>query len=173
MAKKGQIKFGETFGIIIIVFILLMSGLTWYNKISQKEIYELKEKDQFDKAFETFNYILNLNLVHSSQRGIIDDEFDYHSLLVFANYSKTESGKKLLNTQLGTGVIMIDIYNYTHIQNNDLTRPETIILYNNSKYNQTRNKIKRFENFRTVVPITNTQENRVDLGILKIQIPFK
>ena len=172
MEKKAQIKFGETFGVIIIVFILLMSGLTWYNKISQKEIYELKEKDQFDKSFEIFNYILNLNLIHSSQRGIIDDEFDYHSLIVFSNYSNTTSGKELLQKQLGTSLITIEIYNYTEIQG-DMVNHKLIILYNNSEYITKFNRIKRFENFRTLVPVINSGENRVDLGILKIQIPFK
>ncbi len=171
MNLKAQIKFGETFGVMIIVFILLIVGVVWYNNINTKSIIEIQTQDKYDRAFEKFDYIKNLDLIHVSQRGIIDEEIDYNSLKVLEKYSKTKDGDEYLSNHLGKCTITINIYNYSTIYEGNLSNPsETIILYN-STYPQT-TTIKENIILTTLLPITNQQENRNDIGVLKVIVPI-
>jgi hypothetical protein len=86
--KKSQVKFGETIGIIIIVYIIVVLGFVWYNNTNTKSINEMFENDQRDRAFERYHFVMNLDLLHKSQRGFVDSEFDLNSLRAFSNFSK-------------------------------------------------------------------------------------
>ena len=167
MNKKSQIKFGESIGIIFIVYIILMVGLIWYNGINNKDLKDLQENDKRDRAFEKYEYIVNLDLLHKSQRGSVDEEFNSISLKVFLNFSETEIGKKYLEKRLGESTIIIHVYNQSSFNNiNETNMQETIVLYNKTPAN--RKEIIKKDNFRTLIPIQDpiTKQNNVGLLIL-------
>lgn len=173
MQKKSQIKFGESIGVIVIVYIVLMSSLMWYNNISKTDINNLYLDDQKERAFEKYTYINNLDLLHISQRGITDNEFDKNSLIAFSSYTKITgnlSGKEHIRKQLGESVVTIKIYNYTSIKN--FTPYLNLTLYNNTPkdYNS-----KTYEkvSYKTLVSVTSTNEKRTDIGLLEIYVFIK
>ena len=93
-SKSAQVKFGETIGVIFIVYLVIVVGFIWYNNSNSKAITEMIEKQDKQGAFERYDYILKLNLIHKSELGYIDKEFDKTSLDAMANYSQSVTGKE-------------------------------------------------------------------------------
>ena len=179
LSNKAQIKFGETIGVIIIVYIVIMSGLIWYNKINTGDLNDIKNKDNLEKSFEKYYYLNNLNLIHVSQRGYIDEEFDLISLITLSNFSKTKQGKEYLRKQLGNALITLKIYNFSmDNQINSTNYEQLIILYNNTPIikNNLGNKISKIistDNYRTLIPIidqryTKKRKIKTKMGYLQI-----
>lgn len=158
--KTGQVKFGETIGIIIIVYIILVVGFVWYNNINSKDIQKQLETNQKNKAFEKYNYILKLSLLHKSKLGYIDQEIDKISLETMSQYTQNEKGKEYFRKRLGTSTIQIELFDY-----------EQNSIQNITIYNNTPNNNKKFEtiNFKTLMPIYDGIENINYIGIIKIQ----
>lgn len=164
MKKNAQIKFGETIGVIIIVYMILMVGLIWYNNYNSKDLAEIREKDLQDRAFEKFDYLNKLSLIHVSQRGIIDNEFDLFSLIAFSNVTQNKTQREFYSKQLGEATIIIKIYNSS---NTNLSRNETQILLYNLTPNENKNIIKQ-ENYISLIPVYDAKDNTVKLGLLKL-----
>jgi len=165
MRKKAQVKFGESFGIIIIVFFIIMAGMIWYNKINTNSIKKINDEDQFNKAFEKYYYLKELDLIHSSQRGMVDKQFDLNSLLVFSNYSKTPIGGEYVRKRLDYSSVIFYVYNTN--EDLKLNSPNlNIILYNNTPTNIER--IKEPVIFITYFPVEN-DENKILIGKLEIK----
>lgn len=154
---KGQIKFGETFGIIIIVYIILMVGLIWYNNVNSNNLKEMNDENKMDMAFEKYHYIVNSNLLHLSEQGDIDEEFDITSLRVFEGYSKNDVSKEIVRKQLGYSLVQVELLDmgYNPIEN--------ITIYNN-----TLKDYSNIENFRTLIPISDNK--KVHVGILTVSV---
>ncbi len=165
MKKKGQVKFGESIGIIIIVFFVIMSSLIWYDKINSNSLNEISQDDQFNRAFEKYYYLKELDLIHVSQRGIVDKKLDLNALLVFSNYSKTPIGKEYLLTRLGYSTIQIFIYNSSGLGENSPYL--NITLYNNTP-KKNRRKIREPIIFITYFPVTNN-DKKTEFGKLKVK----
>ena len=161
--KKAQIKFGETFAILIIVYIILVSGLMWYNSINSNDIRELYENDRKNQAFEKYYFIINLDLLHVSQRGFIDEEFDINSIRVFEGYLKSELGREYLRERLGDAIITIKIYNNTNLSNSK----EEILLYN-----QTPGNILGQETFRSLIPVRDESAKKNYIGLVEVKVPI-
>ncbi len=164
--SKSQVKFGETFGIIIIVYILVVAGFSWYNKENSKDIAEILQNEKIEKAYEIYHYIVNLDLLHVSERGIVDDELDLHSLYAFSNFSK-DKGKEFLRRQLAESTVNISLYNYSTVQDESFIPYDIITLYDNQIDSAL--TIDR-EVFRTLVPVVNHLEGSVDLGVIEITV---
>lgn len=164
MKKKAQIKFGETIGVIIIVYMILMVGLIWYNNYNTKSLNELRENDLKDRAFEKFNYIKNLNLIHLSEQGIIDTKFDKASLMAMANMSQNKTGKEYFSRQLGEATIIVEIYNSSNL---NLTNYEEVILLYNSTPNANKTIINQ-ETYKTLLPVFDPEDKSVKIGYMKL-----
>ncbi|MCA9495907.1 MAG: hypothetical protein KC589_03110 [Nanoarchaeota archaeon] len=169
MNKKAQVKFGETIGVIIIVYIIVMTGLMWYNNINSKDINKLKYNNQQELAFEKYYYIANLDLIHLSQKGIIDKEYDINALYTMYNFSISKKGREFLRNQLGESIITLELY-----RNNELetkTPYEIITLYNNTPKTQINGievkEIKERIPFKTLIPVRDN-EGKTIIGILNI-----
>ena len=160
MRKKAQIKFGESIGVIIIVYFVIFTGLIWYNNINTKNLNELYEKDQKNRAFEKYYFLINSNLIHVSQRGYVDKEFDIYSLKALEEFNKNPKNKDYLDSYLGNSKVEITIYE------KELQNPQTLIIYDNSPTNT--NLRINSEIFRTLIPIKDTVNGPVYLGILEL-----
>ena len=170
MFKKSQIKFGETIAILIIVYVVLMSGLMWYNKSSTAEITKMGEETQNEKAFEKYSYIENLNLLHVSQRGIIDNEYDKNSLIAFANYTKNMTNFQYIRNNLEESTVTIKLYNYTNLDTFESYL--NITLYNNTPKDITSTFYDQ-PIYRTLVSVVDINEKRTDIGLLEIKVYIK
>ncbi len=157
-SRSGQIKFGETIGVIFIVYLVIVIGFVWYNSYNSKVIAEQLEKQQSEKAFEKYDYILKLNLLHKSELGYIDQEFDKTSIDSMANYTKIPLGYEHFRRKLGTS--KVDFYLYD-INMNSISN---ITVYNNTPVNKTFKQTS----YRTLVPVYDGIEKTSYLGILEI-----
>ena len=168
MRKKSQIKFGETFGVIIIVYVIILVGLIWYNSINNTQIKRIYEKNLENEAFEKYQYIINFNLIHRSERGDVDELFDYASLKTMANFSRTKIGKEYLSRRLSLATIKLDIYNRSAFNGiNQTNMEEEIILYNNTpKKNQ---DILETPIYKTLIPIHDDLTGKNKIGALYIK----
>lgn len=155
--KKAQIKFGETFGIIILVYILIVAGMIWYNKVASNNIAEIQEKDNRDKAFEKYYYVINSDMLHKSQLGVTDEEFDLSSLKIFYEYSRSDENKEHIRKQIGESTILVEIVD------KDFNGIENLTLYN-----KTPTEIKTKESFKTLIPIEDPIEDVTYIGKLTV-----
>jgi len=157
MNKKGQVKFGETIGIIFIVYIVLVMGFVWYNNSNSKDIQKQIEEDRMNQAFEKYNYVVKLNLIHRSELGYIDEEFDLSSIKAMGLYSATGEGKEYFRERLSNSLVTIRLYDL------DKRSIENVTLYN-----QTPDKKHHAQNFRTIVPVIDGVSKNKYMGILEV-----
>jgi hypothetical protein len=157
-SRSAQVKFGETIGVIFIVYLVIVVGFVWYNNSNSKAIEEQMQKQQNEQAFEKYDYILKLNLLHKSELGYIDQEFDKTSIDSMANYTETVEGKEFFRQKLGLS--RVDFYLYDI----DMISISNITVYNNTpvgqKFMQT--------SYRTLVPVYDGIEKTAYLGVLEI-----
>lgn len=169
MKKKSQIKFGETIGILIIVYLVLVAGFMWYNKVNANNINDIYQKDKRAQAFEKYYFIVNLDMLHVSQRGFIDEEFDLNGLRSLNRYSKTDEGGEYLRKRLGEATITVEIFNHTNLRNSS----ETIILYNVSYDSNVANELLGVESFKTIIPIVDKTNSKHHIGLLEVKVPTR
>lgn len=165
MRKKAQIKFGESIGVIIIVYIIIMVGMIWFNSINNSDIQQTRNDDLKNKAFEKYFYVINLDLIHQSQEGDVKEEFNLNSLIAFTNYSKTQIGKKYLKKRLGEATITLDVYSREELLNGNIPSKKLVL------YNVTPAKNKDITNtdlFRSLIPVHDEINKTNEIGILKI-----
>ena len=169
--KKAQIKFGETFGVIIVVYIVLVFGISWYSGVFANQISKLDKKNNEELSYEKFSFIKNLNLLHKSNRGVISSNFDYINLQTFENFSK-EQGERFLFETFGYGFIEVEILNEEEFFSDNgkkVSSIKNITLYNKTK-DGTKNKLKTVHTFKTLIPIEN--ETKTYPGILKVKFNY-
>jgi len=166
LKKKAQVKFGESIGIIIIVFFILMSGLIWYDKINKSSLEDISKEDQQFRAFEKYHFLRQLDLIHVSQRGIVDKKFDLNSLILFSEFVKTSTGKEYAFSKFKKSTIQIGIYN-NFDELNDNNPSTKILLYNNTPNEN--DKILENTIFRTYFPILNSSSKKVLIGLVEIE----
>jgi len=154
--KNAQIKFGETFGVIILVYIIVMVGMIWYNNINTKDIAQMNEKNQRDRAFEKYYYVINSDMLHVSEQGDVDPEFSLTSFRVFSNYTKNE-GKEHIRQQLGESIIVLEIVDKDFVSQENLT-----------VYNNTPKDFKNRESFKTLIPVMDKINKKTSIGILTV-----
>ena len=158
-SRKAQVKFGETIGIIFIVYIVLVVGFVWYNSYSSKYIEEQNEKANLDRAFEKFNYLLKLNLIHKSELGDLSQEIDRTGLIAMSNYSSSGEGREFFRQHLGTSLVTFYLYDI------EMNLVESIVVYNNSIDSSREFNIKPF---RTVLPVFDGINDTVYVGIIQV-----
>ena len=125
MKKKAQVKFGETIGIIIIVYVVLMLGLLWYNDVNSDSLDELYTKDQKSRGFEKYYYITNNHMLREAQQGYIDEEFNLESIYAMSIFSQSKNGSDYLDKFLGYSSVSIKYYDI------NLENPRVIGIYSN------------------------------------------
>lgn len=162
MNKKSQIKFGETFAIIILVYIILVIGMVWYNNINTNSIKEMQENDLRDRSFEKYFYIVNSELLHVTSQGDVDEEFDLTSLEIFSNYSK--SNREFIRKQLGEATVIVELYD------KDFESIKNITLYDLRYENSNNKNRKNEERFKTLIPVKDTIKKETNIGILNVII---
>lgn len=156
--KKGQIKFGETIGVIFIVYIIVVMGFIWYNKTNSDDLAERMEKDRKDQAFEKYNYIVKLNLIHRSELTYIDEEFDLASLKTMEMYSKSTDGKRYFEDKLKNSRVTVKLYD---LEKNPID--------NITLYNRTPTKKYNVERYKTIIPVNDGVNNTKYLGIIEVE----
>ena len=165
MDRKSQVKFGETFGIIIIVYFVIIAGFSWYNKENNKSINEMLANDKFERAFEIYYFVVNMDLIHVTERGVVDDELDINGLRAFEKFAAKPENKEYLRKQLAESSVKMSIFTSETIHEGDFNVDETLILYNN-----TPEIVGDVEIFRTLLPVINDREDRVDMGLLEVVV---
>lgn len=155
--RKAQIKFGESFAIIILVYVIIVAGMVWYNNNNEKKIYEMQQRDKMERAFEKYYYIINSDILHKSEQGDIDEEFDLISLRIFSNYTKNEINKDYIRRQIGECTIIVE-----------LVDKEFNSLENITLYNSTQTKFTNIESFKTLIPIYDITSKKTNMGKLTV-----
>jgi len=158
-SRFAQVKFGETIGIIFIVYIVLVVGFVWYNNYNSKYIDEQIEKQTKDRAFEKFNYLMKLNLIHKSELGYLNQEFDRTSLIAMSNYSNSGDGKEFFRQHLGDSLVVFYLYDI------EMNSVENITVYNNTVDLSREFKVN---NYLTVLPIYDGINKTSYIGIVII-----
>ena len=74
-SKKSQLKFGEMFAIIFIVWLVLVIGAVWYTNYNKKEIVKINEESSKNLAFERYSFIRNIPYLRVSQLGEVEYTF--------------------------------------------------------------------------------------------------
>ena len=169
--SKSQVKFGEIIGVIIIVYILILFGSTWYTNSANNSLQELATQNQISLAVERFHYVSNLDKLHFSANSDVRTEFDLFSLKTFKNLSLEDPEyQEFLRSNLGSSVITVEIYNmtiFTSSNGESVTPYERIVLYNLTPENTIRYNVESFNTFIVVHnPVTRTN----DLGILNVRV---
>lgn len=181
-SKAGQVKFGETIGIIFIVYILIMVGFTWYNSITQDDFAELQEDVDREAVFDKYNFIVQSIFLRKSQGTDTENVMDYRSFMAFYNYSQTEDGKRFLRSRLGEG--MISIYFYEINEQSQLVGvdldgengfnkvEDTLVIYNYTRDDGSR--LRKQENVLTTFPVdfSYRKEKLTRVGVLSLQSYF-
>lgn len=160
--KQAQIKFGESIGIIFIVFIILFAGLLWYNKVNSSQLNSIYLKNQINNAFGKYYYIITLPLIHTSENGIVESYFNSYSLKIFANYSNSTIGRNYLFKDLGYAVITVKIYNKSGLK--IINSYLNLTLYNRTP----KGPLLEIIPFNTIIPIEN-QNQEIQIGYLNIK----
>ncbi len=175
--KKAQVKFGETIGILFIVYLILMVGLTWYNSINEDDIKELIEEQNEVKANQMYEFVLNSNFIRKSQGSESENLMDMYSLQAFYDYSQSLEGEDFLRKRLGEGIIKIYFYQLDHTNDDDLiiydldtTNPpgkqdDAIILYNFTRIGE---EPKNFNIIRSTYPVEETLSGEIFIGVLEV-----
>ncbi len=180
MNTKAQIKFGETIGILFIVYLVLMFGIMWYNDKNSDDIDELYVKDAQDRALEKYYFILYSDLLKSSQQGFQKNTFDMVSLIAFSNYSKSSQGFSFLQNRLGEGVITLKVYDSSQKIYEDVDAQSStldfqeLVLYNNSPVFRENSQLLRKQVFTSLIPVTDQREgkDKTNVGVLRVEVPF-
>ncbi len=128
-SRRAQVKFGETIGIVFIVYIVFVMGLSWYNSSNDKDFQEMFENDQREQSFEKYYFIVNHPFLHDSKRGIVQTTFDTVSLEAFEGYKETAVGENYLRDRLGDAEIVLEIYTRDYFE--DL---ENVVFVGNPDY---------------------------------------
>lgn len=163
MRRKAQVKFGETIGIIIIVYIVIVLGFVWYNGVNAKQISKIYEEDQRNRAFERYHYIMNLDLIHVAQRGYVDVEFDINGLRAFSNFTSGDS-REFARSKLGDSLVNLKIYelNYTGDDVMFLSY-ENLTLYNSTPDYEYDKEI-----FTSLLPVVDSSKKKTFVGVLEV-----
>ncbi len=181
-SKAGQVKFGETIGIIFIVYILIMVGFTWYNSITQDDFAELQEDVDREAVFDKYNFIVQSSFLRKSQGTDTENVMDYRSFMAFYNYSQTEDGKRFLRSRLGEGMISIYFYevnDQSQLVGVDLDGEngfnkveDTLVIYNYTRDDGSR--LRKQENVLTTFPVdfSYRKEKLTRVGVLSLQSYF-
>ncbi len=161
--KKAQVKFGETIGIIIIVYIIVVLGFVWYNNSNSKAINDIFEEDQRERSFERYHFVMNLDLLHKSQRGFVDSEFDLNSLRSFTEFSK-EEGREFVRSKLGDSKVTLNLYSLNRsLGDVSFDSIENLTLYNSTPDYEFQN-----EGFTSLIPVYDYATKKTYLGILEV-----
>jgi hypothetical protein len=166
--KKSQIKFGETIGIIIIVYFILMAGLIFYNNYNNKALKELRDKQAIDFSYNSYQYLNNLNLIHSSVSGVISVDYSYYGLKTLSNFSKTKEGNDYLFQTLKFSTIKIYLYklNKSSLLYNFNKSFENFTIYNRTPPNG--KNILFVNKFRTLITIDDQVNKEKYLGKMEL-----
>jgi hypothetical protein len=167
--KKTQVKFGETIAVMIVVSIIIFLGLAWYQNINTNDLKEIREKDANLRAFEKYNYIINLDILHQSENSVIDNDLSLASLKAFEKFLEKEENFEIISRNLGKNLITISIFNETFLEGNK--KPfEKIILYNNSLDEET---LRSSLSFLSPISIIDIGNNRKYFAILEMYVQIE
>jgi hypothetical protein len=133
--------------------------MVWYNNISTESLNKLYEEDQKNKAFEKYYYLVNLNLLHTSKNGFIEQTFDIDALKSMEELTKDEKQKLYYDQYLGNSKIQVKIYDL------DMNQIEIITVYDNSiEEDRTSNT----DIFKTLIPLRNEAEKKTYIAVLEL-----
>lgn len=174
MDRKSQIKFGETIGIIFVVYLVLVFGVMWYSSENESDLQEMKADNSQQQALEKYYYIIYSDLLKTSQRGFEKNYFDLVSMEALADYSKSKEGKDYLRGRLGEGLITLKLYNGSDVYS---TTPGEIdkefVLYNHSPEFREQSQLVRREVFTSLIPVQDDKkEGKIQLGVLRVEVPY-
>ncbi|MCA9486028.1 hypothetical protein H6501_02760 [Candidatus Woesearchaeota archaeon] len=168
LSSKSQIKFSESIGVILIVYLIIIAGLYWYNEVHLDSLRELTKEDNRLRSIETYNFVVNTDLLRLSQESVVEGEIDLLSLEVFHEFSQTEEGYEYLEKKLGNAQVNLTLYK---MKNSGLELDPV----DDGKfeiYTKWPEDVLDEEIFRSVVPIINSSSKEVFIGILEIKVPL-
>lgn len=173
MNRKAQVKFGETVGILFVVYLVLVFGIMWYNNKNSDDLRELYLQDAQDRSLEKYYFIIYSDLLRTTEEGYEKNSFDLLSMKTFANYSKTQEGKEYLQGRLGEAEITLTLYEGNSVWQGGGESYDELVLYNNSPEFRSNSQILRQQVFTSIIPIKDvtTNSEEVLVGIMRVEVP--
>ena len=170
MNSSGQIKFGETVGVLIIVYIVVMFGLGWYSSSNQSNLEDMQDDLADRRALEKYYTVLYSDFLGKSEQGFDRNYFDMLSLKAYEEYS---GDKGYLERRYGESVITVDVINDSVL--NDGDDPRRIVLYNNTPDFRDDHRIESMQRFTSLVSILDERkgdgEEEFVIGVLSVSVP--
>ncbi len=138
MNKKAQIQMGETVAIVIIVVILLILGLVFWNKISTGDVREITRERQELSVIDIAKIVQEMPEFRcSSTSSEKANCFDRYKILAF---KKSFDGGNTQNTEMFS--LYSDYFLESRISFREIyPDEETIIIYDSNITNQTTKQI--------------------------------
>lgn len=178
MIKKAQIKFGETFAIIFIVFLIVMIGGLWYNNIMTSEVQDMREEQQREEALIMFSYMTNDPFVRDTRMGYVEGKMNLDSIEAFHNFSNSEEGVDYLRPRIGEGIATIEVYNRStlHEVDGDVVAQEQYTLYNYTSPStqdvMLSGGLVNWESFTTFVQVYDPNKEETNIARLNVRVPI-
>ncbi|MFP4401922.1 MAG: hypothetical protein ACLFPL_01715 [Candidatus Nanoarchaeia archaeon] len=165
----GQIKFGETFAILIIVFFAFIFGAQFYISSLESSFQESQRETQDTQALERIERVITygpyLDSSSNSQTRVLNK-------LNIESFSQLDNITK--NSIFGVSTITISLYN---ISFNDLSQdisfvPEVtkLVIHNNTAnfFEDSKFQGDRILPHRGVVSVYDPQTKRVQMGVIEV-----
>lgn len=129
--KASQIKFGETFAILIVVFFAFIFGAQFYVSSLEESFEDSQSQREDNQALERLNLVLNYGpFLHSSNNNV-EKMFNLLSIKSFSNLDE-----RVKNKVFGSSEIVISLYNTTFdetSQNIMFEKDQDLVLFNNTE----------------------------------------
>ena len=174
--SSAQVKFGETFAVLIVVYFAFVFGAQLYISSLENSFTESQIQTQDTQALETLDYVLNYPLFLNSRDDSTDLVFNELNINAFSELDNLTKNAIFRNT-----LISIELYepsfNYAPLaQSLTITNSgDVVILHNNSRnfFDSSGNFIgSRIIPHSSVVNVYNPETKEQKIGILRILVYY-
>ena len=171
MGKKAQVKFGETFAIMIVVYFAFIFGAQFYIGSLESSFEESFLQTQDTQALERLDFALNYGPFLNSEQNSKTLEFNKLNIEAFANIDERTKQTIFKNSEITLTIYTSgfdEIFQVNEIKNID----EIISIYNNSQsfYDESNTFTgKRIIPHSSIVTVYDPKEKVSQIGILTVK----
>ena len=169
--KKSQIKFGETFAVLIVVYFAFIFGSQFYISSLENSLDESKTQSQETQALETLDLVLNYPLFLNSNLGSKTKTLNTLNIQSFSQLDNITKNSIFKNT-----LITLTMYDTSFNEKSQSikfedVKGEIIVIHNNSKqfYEDSKFIGKRIIPHTSIVNVYNPKEDTTDIAILSVR----
>lgn len=170
LSKSAQVKFGETFAILIVVYFAFVFGAQFYISGLEKSFEESRIKTQDTQALERLDLVLNYPLFLHSKSNSKELTFNELNIEAFSNLDNLTKNSIFKDSE-----IIIELYDisFNEVEQKIEFTPSTnsITLHNNTQkfFKNSKFTGKRIIPHTSVINVYNPKDDSTKLGILRVK----